>query len=183
MNTDAIVIDLARTLPRTRWYSSDAIPVIAFALVVISGLVSVVCGARDHIAWLRAVDDGLTARLQAVEPRSLPAASKLQNIQRTQPERDAVFAQRRSGLVLANELEAQGRALGKDALATKLDSAGAVEGFAPTYRTVSEIWRRLGSGYVLTSAEPAGGSVRFRIESTGPQQNPHLPSGSVRGAT
>jgi hypothetical protein len=172
VNAHATVIDLARTLPRTRWYASDAVPVL-LALAGAAAVALYLFGqAQQRVSWLIAADRRLEQRLEEIAPRALPAASELAHIQHAQAERDAIFAQRRSGLVLANLIDGQGRALAHDALATKLDSQGSLEGYAPSYAAVNRIWRRLGSASVLSSAEPAGGSVRFRIESAAPARPP-----------
>ena len=105
----------------------------------------------------------LQHEIALLTPRTAPIRAQLAQIEQVEHTRESIFTQRRSGLAAATSVEAAGRALRSDAVATLIDSRGQVEGYASSYEALARIWKRLGNGYIVTSAEPSGSSIRFQI--------------------
>jgi hypothetical protein len=168
MSRAALVVDLARAYPRTRWYRSDALAAIAAACTLVAALAASWLHAKAKIDGLDATDRRLAREIVLLGPRTAPIRAQLAQVQRAESRRDRIFAQRRSGLAAAATVQTAGRALQGDAVATSIDSRGPVEGYATSYEALARVWKRLGSGYVVTRAEPSGSTIRFRIAPIAP---------------
>jgi hypothetical protein len=158
---EVLRVGFIRLVPRRRWARVDYLGVAAatvLALLIIGGeylageyVLGSVTAADLRVTIERSEIAHVVAPLKAMQAELTTAASG----------EGALLARRRSGLTLVRRIVDTGDAVGRDGIATLIDSSGRVDGIAPNYDAISRIWGRLGATTALSNSKPQGDGIAF----------------------
>jgi hypothetical protein len=185
VNATQIHVNFAKAIPRTIWYRSDILPVaVAAAFAFVSILVSYI-SIQPTVANINAQDTALKESHTRLTQQTTQIQAELDAVNDIQKSRDSVMQARQSGLLVAQQIVTLGNSLGKDGVASRINSKGELAGISNGFPGLTRIWNRLGPNYAVVVADPTiNGNVSFTIQAVTviPTPPPITPTANTNGA-
>ena len=147
--------------PRTKWASNEFVSVGVSALIALASFGGTYLYGQAQIASIQNADQRINIERREIAGRVAPLRAMNERLKIAEAKAPSILATRQSGLKLAERIVTYGDAIGRDGVATSIDSVGRIEGISPDLASVSRIWGRLGDKVTLTSAKPVNGTIHF----------------------